>query len=69
MDEQIFNLLQENNAMLKEILALLRKFDSEEYQSQEDMRQFCINVSADIFVELLESNKELKNKIKNNFAI
>lgn len=68
MDEML-ELLKENNAMLKEILALLRKFDSEEYQSQEDMKQFAINVSADIFVELLENNKEFKNKIKNSFGL
>lgn len=69
MDEKIISLLEENNNMLKEILALLRKFDSEEYQSQEDMKQFCVNVSANIFYEMLESNKNLKDQLKKNFKL
>lgn len=46
MDEKVISLLEENNSMLKEILSYLRKFDSKEYQSNEDIKQFCINVSA-----------------------
>ncbi len=69
MNEKALALLKENNVMLKEILALLKMLSSEEYKSQEDMRQFCINVSADIFVELLENNKEFKDKIKSSFGL
>lgn len=43
-------LLRENNSLLREILAILRKLDSEEYRANDDMRQFCINVVADLFV-------------------
>lgn len=43
MDE-ILKLLKENNEMLKEILVFLRYF-----QENDDMRQFNINVAADLF--------------------
>lgn len=61
MDE-ILKLLKENNEMLKEILIFLRYF-----QENDDMRQFSINVAADLFVEMLENNPELKDKIINSF--
>lgn len=46
MDE-ILKLLKENNEMLKEILVFLRYF-----QENDDMRQFSINVAADLFVKM-----------------
>lgn len=61
MDE-ILKLLKENNAMLKEILFFLKR-----YEENDDMRQFSINVAADFFVEMLEDNPDLKDKIINNF--
>lgn len=61
MDE-ILKLLKENNEMLKEILVFLRYF-----QENDDMRQFSINVAADLFVEMLENNQELKDKVINSF--
>ena len=61
MDEML-KLLKENNEMLKEILVFLRYF-----QENDDMRQFSINVAADLFVEMLENNPELKDKIINSF--
>lgn len=33
------------------------------------MRQFSINVAADLFVEMLENNPELKDKVINSFKI
>lgn len=63
MDE-ILKLLRENNEMLKEIIAFLKYF-----RENDDMRQFSINVAADIFVEMLENNKELKEQIKSNFKL
>ena len=59
---EILKLLKENNEMLKEILVFLRYF-----QENDDMRLFSINVAADLFVEMLENNPELKDKIINNF--
>lgn len=69
MDKKIISLLEENNSLLKEILAMLKKFDSEEYQSEQDVRQFTINVSANAVYELLKNNKELRDKIKNSFNL
>ena len=69
MHEKIISLLEENNSLLKEILAMLKKFDSEEYQSEQDVRQFTINVSANAVCELLKNNKELRDKIKSSFNL
>lgn len=60
--DDILKLLKENNEMLKEILVFLRYF-----QENDDMRQFSINVAAGLFVEMLENNPELKDKIINSF--
>ena len=62
--EEVLKLLKENNEMLKEIIAFLQYF-----KDNDDMRQFSINVAADIFVEMLENDKELKNRIISNFKI
>ena len=59
---EILKLLRENNAMLKEILFFLKR-----YEENDEMRQFRINVAADLFVEMLEDNPDLKDKIINNF--
>ena len=59
---EILKLLRENNAMLKEILFFLKR-----YEENDNMRQFSINVAADLFVEMLEDNPDLKDKIINNF--
>lgn len=48
--------------MLKEILFFLKR-----YEENDDMRQLSINVAADLFVEMLEDNPDLKDKIINNF--
>ena len=50
----VIALLKENNALLKEIKALL----------QDDLRAFSINVAANIFFELLQNNQDLLNKLK-----
>ena len=62
--EEMLKLLKENNEMLREIIAFLQYF-----KDNDDMRQFSINVAADIFVEMLENNKELKDKIISNFKV
>jgi hypothetical protein len=59
---EILKLLKENNEMLKEILFFLKR-----YEENDDMRQFSISVAADLFVEMLEDNPDLKDKIINNF--
>ena len=37
------------------------------FRENDDMRQFNINVAAGLFVEMLEYNPELKDKIINSF--
>lgn len=66
--EDIVELIKENNRLLKEIRALLLilMYD-ENYIAQQDMKAFSINVTADIFVEMMENNPEFKDKIKSNF--
>lgn len=61
---EILKLLRENNEMPKEILVFLRYF-----QENDNIRQFSINVAADLFVEILENNPELKDKIINSFKV
>lgn len=69
MEEKIISLLEENNSLLKKILVILNKFDSEEYQSQEDVKQLMVNLTANALYELLKNNKELRDKIKNSFNL
>lgn len=61
--EEVLVLLKENNELLKKIIARLDLYDSVKYRESEDMRAFLINVTADMFVEVLNDNLELKNKI------
>lgn len=64
---EVISLLKENNLLLHTILAILLKIDSLEYQANDELKQFCINVIADIFVEGLDSGikKDIINKFKN----
>lgn len=64
---ELIALLQENNRLLHEIRAMLIMQCSESYQAQQDMKAFSINVAADIFVEQLENNPELKDRLANTF--
>ena len=67
--DKILSILEENNRLLKRILSILLLLTSDEARAQNDIKQFSINVAADIFVELLENNQELKTKLKNNFKL
>lgn len=51
--------------MLREVHAMLTRLLSKEYEEEQDMKQFCINVAADIYVEDMEEKR--KNELKNNF--
>lgn len=71
MNAQIDKLIvtvKENNKILKEIRELLfiQAYDND-YISQHDMKAFCINVAADIFVEMMRDNKEFRIKIEDIF--
>lgn len=62
-------LLEENNKLLKEIRAMLFMciYDND-YLNKQDMRSFAINVAANIFIELLEDDKEFKETVKSNLS-
>lgn len=51
-------LLEENNRMLKEILAFVKKIDSDEYRERSEFMEFMRNVAADIWVEFTEPEKK-----------
>ena len=53
--EHLYQLTQENNEMLKEILAYVRKVHSKEYLSDDYAREITFNVIGDIIAENLES--------------
>lgn len=64
MDE-LLELVRENNAMLKEILGVIREISSEEHIQKEDMKAFAINLLADIMVEYkAEQVEQLAKQIK-----
>ncbi|MDE7345323.1 MAG: hypothetical protein K2N48_01120 [Muribaculaceae bacterium] len=49
--EELLRLTRENNAMLKRIVAYIDKVDSDNYRMNEDMKQFAMNVAADVLVD------------------
>ena len=52
--EHLYQLTQENNEMLKEILAYVRKVQDKEYLSNEYAREIAFNVIGDIIADNLE---------------
>ena len=50
MDEEEKRLLRENNAMLKELLEIARKFTNPEYIKKENFNDFLMNVNANLLV-------------------
>nr|DAE53374.1 MAG TPA: hypothetical protein [Bacteriophage sp.] len=64
-EERIIKLLEENNAMLKEILRYIIKSNSSEEQQKRQLTSFAINVTANGFYEDL--TEEEKNNLKKNW--
>lgn len=64
-DPEIKDLLLECRDMLREITAYIRKRESSEYKEQEEMKDFAINVAADLYSEILE--EEAKKNIRSYF--
>lgn len=61
MDE-LLQLTRENNEMLKRICAYIDKVDSADYRMNEDMKQFAMNVAADVLVD----NNQRQQRIDGN---
>ena len=56
MDE-ILALLRENNAMLKEILSILRKTQDPDYLMEENTTDFLMNIVANLVASDIEKRK------------
>ena len=52
--QALYDLTKENNEMLKEIVAYVRKVQSKEYLSDDYAREIAFNVIGDIIGENLE---------------
>lgn len=60
-DEQyseLLSLTRQNNQMLSEILAYVRKVDSPQYRDNENLNDFCMNLVANGMVERLFENQQ-----------
>lgn len=52
--EDLYRLVQENNAMLKDIVKYVRKVQGKDYLSNEYAREIAFNVIGDIIADNLE---------------
>lgn len=57
MEDRLLELLEDNNRMLKKILAHIERVEDSKYIEQEYTREFIFNVGADILVEMMEPEK------------
>ena len=55
--EELLRLARENNVMLKRLCAYIDKVESDEYRMTEDMKQFAMNVAADVLVDSKQKKK------------
>lgn len=59
---ELLSLTRQNNQMLQEILAYVRKVDSKQYRDNEDMNDFCMNLVANAVIERLFENQQNNNR-------
>nr|DAH95998.1 MAG TPA: hypothetical protein [Caudoviricetes sp.] len=63
--QEILQLLRENNEMLKEIVAILRKTQDPDYIMQENTTDFIMNIVANLIADDIEGiNGQTINKRK-----
>lgn len=65
--QKLLRLTEENNAMLKEILAYVRKVQGKDYLSDDYSREIAFNVIGDIIADGL--NPEVINIVKKQFGM
>lgn len=65
MTKEQETILRETHAMLSEILSYVRKVQSSEYISNEDVKQFAINLAANVLVDGMK--EKAKEGIRNQF--
>ena len=56
--EELLQLTRENNEMLKELLAYVRKIQTPEYQMERQMTSFAINLGANAADRMMECNNQ-----------
>lgn len=62
---ELLLLTRQNNQMLSEILAYVRKVDSPQYRDGENTQDFLMNLVANALVErLFENQQNLNNRFK-----
>ena len=65
--QRLLRLTEENNAMLKEILAYVRKVQDKDYLANDYSREIALNVIGDIIADNL--NPEVVNIVKKQFGM
>lgn len=55
---ELLSLTRQNNQMLQEILAYVRKVDSPQYRDNENMKDFIQNLVANAVIERLFENQQ-----------
>lgn len=56
--QELLALTRENNSLLHELVDYVRKIDSTEYRDAADLKEFTLNVAADVWVEIMEEKKK-----------
>lgn len=65
--QRLIRITEENNAMLKEILAYVRKVQDKDYLANDYSREIALNVIGDIIADNL--NPEVVNIVKKQFGM
>lgn len=65
--QRLIRITEENNAMLKEILAYVRKVQDKDYLANDYSREIAFNVIGDIIADNL--NPEVVNIVKKNLRM
>lgn len=65
--EELYQLTQENNAMLKEILGYVRKVQDKNYLSNDYAREIAFNVIGNIIADNLRD--DVVENVKSQFGI
>lgn len=65
--EELYRLVQENNAILKEILEYVRKVQDKDYLSNDYAREIAFNVIGDVIAENLSD--DVVENVKSQFGM
>lgn len=65
--QKLLRITEENNAMLKEVVAYVRKMQAPEYVNSEWSREIAFNIIGNIIVENLSDSAE--ENIKKQFGM